>query len=37
MVYILETNKKDNFYKPYYDILPRNTKIFLYFGQKMIY
>ena len=34
MVYILETNKKDNFYKPYYDILPRNTKNFPIFWSK---
>ena len=34
MVYILETNKKDNFYKPYYDILPRNVENFPIFWSK---
>ena len=34
MVFILETNKEGNFYKPYYDILPRNTKNFPIFWSK---
>ena len=33
IIYILTTNLKDNFFKPYYDILPKNTENFPIFWE----
>ena len=34
IIYILQTNKKNNFFKPYYDILPKDTSNFPIFWDK---